>query len=173
MAFVLPFLLFVYFGLLDLTGYVSFNRKITSVASALGDLTGQSRNTIIKSEISDFMYSVNLIMKPTPANKVSVNLYGFRNVSGTVVQVWKTGNGAGPGCATTPQKTKMASLMTAGNDLVVAQACMTYTPYVATFMGQKIMGKTSFSVEQIVMVRPRSSLKLDCYTTAAMTTLCT
>ena len=67
----------------------------------------------------------------------------------------------------------MSGLMTAGNDLVVAQSCMTYTPYVATFMGTKIIGKTSFKIEQTIMVRPRSSAKLDCYTTASLTTLCT
>ena len=99
MAFILPFLLFLYFGLLDLTGYVSFNRKVTSVASAMGDLAGQSRNTILKSEIADYMNAANLIMKPTPANKVTINMFGFRNVAGTVVQVWKTGNGTGPGCS--------------------------------------------------------------------------
>jgi hypothetical protein len=67
----------------------------------------------------------------------------------------------------------MAPLMAAGNDLVVSMACYRFTPYVATFMGDKLLGSTTLKVEQTIMVRPRSTSKLDCYTTVALTTKCT
>ena len=165
MAFILPLMLLLYFGLLDVTGLVSFNRKISSVASAVGDLVGQNRNTILKTDITDYFHVSSLIMDPTPDSKVTVNVYGFRNTAGTVSQIWKVTNGKGPGCAAITASATMLPLMTAGNDLVVSQACMTYTPYVATFMGTKILGATSFAVKQAVTLRPRASLKLDCYAT--------
>jgi hypothetical protein len=59
--------------------------------------------------------------------------------------------------------------MSAGNDLVVAQTCMTYVPWVATFLGKNLLGDTFFNVEQAVVVRPRSTLILDCKTAGGVT----
>ena len=172
MSFILPFLLLLYFGLLDLTGLVSFNRKITSVASAIGDLAGQNRNTLLKADITDYMFATDLIMKPTPSSKVTVRVFGYRMSGGVATQIWKTNNGKGPGCSSTPSTTEMVPLMAAGNDLVVTQACMKFEPYVATFLGDKILGATSFNVEQTVMVRPRSALQLTCYATVVGGAVC-
>ncbi len=172
-AFILPFMLVLYFGLVDLTGLIGFNRKITAVANTMADLVGQNRTSILVSDISDYYNAAALIMNPTPANQVTINLYGYRMVGTTPTQRWKTSNGVGPGCNNAPPVASMANLMAAGNDLIVSIACYRYTPYVATFMGDKLLGSTTIKVEQVIMVRPRSTAKLDCYTTAAMTTSCT
>jgi Flp pilus assembly protein TadG len=172
MSFILPFLLLLYFGLLDLTGLVSFNRKITAVASSVADITSQNRNTVLKANITDYMYANDMIMKPTPASKVTVKVYGYRKVGAVATLVWQTSNAVGPGCASAPNATEMLPLMAAGNDLIVTQACMKYVPYVATFMGDKLLGKTSFNVEQTVMVRPRPALQLTCYQTTVGGAVC-
>ena len=172
MSFILPFLLLLYFGLLDLTGLVSFNRKITSVASSIADLIGQNKNQVELAEIQDYFFAIDLIMKPTPPSSVSVNVFGYRLVGGTVVKIWQTSNGKGPGCTNSVDTAGMAALMAAGNDLIVAQACMKYKPYVTNFLGDSVIGNSNFNVEQIVTVRPRSSLVSNCYTTSAATTLC-
>ena len=173
MSFILPFLLLLYFGLLDLTGLVSFNRKITGVASSVADITSQNRISVLKSNITDYMYANNMIMKPTPANMVTVKVYGYRKSGATVSMIWQTSNGVGPGCSSTPNTAEMVPLMAAGNDLIITQACMKYVPYVATFLGDKILGKTSFNVEQTVMVRPRPALTLTCYATTVGGAVCT
>ncbi len=172
MSFILPFLLLLYFGLLDLTGLVSFNRKITAVAASVADITSQNRNSVLKSNITDYMFANNMIMKPTPATKVTVKVYGYRKIGATISKVWQTSNGVGPGCDSAPNTAEMTPLMAAGNDLIVTQACMDYVPYVATFMGDKILGKTSFNVEQTVMVRPRPALQLTCYQTTVGGAVC-
>lgn len=171
-AFILPFMLMLYFGLVDLTGLIGFNRKITSVANTMADLVGQNRTSVLLSDISDYYNASALIMSPTPANTVTINLYGYRMVGGVPTQRWKTSNGTGPGCNSTPPTATMTNLMGAGNDLVVSIACYRYTPYVATFMGDKLLGSTTLKVEQVIMVRPRSTAKLVCYTTAALTAIC-
>ena len=173
MSFILPFLLLLYFGLLDLTGLVSFNRKITAVASSVADITSQNRNSVLKTNISDYMYANDMIMKPTPPSKVTVKVLGYRKSGSTISMVWQTSNGVGPGCSTLPNTAEMTALMAAGNDLIVTQACMLYVPYVAAFLGDKILGKTSFKVEQTVMVRPRPALQLNCYATTVGGALCT
>jgi Flp pilus assembly protein TadG len=172
-AFILPFMLMLYFGLVDLTGLIGFNRKITAIANTMADLTGQNRTSVLKSDITDYFNAAALIMNPTPISAVTINVYGYRMVGTTPTQQWKTSNSAGPGCNSTPNTGTMTPLMAAGNDLVIAIACYRYTPYVATFLGEKILGSTTIKVEQVIMVRPRTTNRLDCYTSAAQTTLCT
>jgi hypothetical protein len=172
-AFIMPFLLLLFFGLVDVTDGVSYNRRITSVANSIGDLAAQNRTKILKSDITDYFKAVDLIMKPKSAGGVKVILYGFRkNAAGTAgEQVWKVDNGKGPNCNKTPDLASMPALMTAGNDLIVAQSCMDYTPVVTEFLGTKILGTTTMKIEQVITMRPRASAKLDCYMTASSTTV--
>jgi Flp pilus assembly protein TadG len=162
MAFIMPFMLLLYFGLVDLTGLISLNRKITSVASATADLVGQNSTTVTKTDINDYLKVVKLIMNPTPDSKVKVVVYNYRYDGTNVNLQWKVENASSVTCTTAPSTAGMNLLMTAGNDLVVAQACMDYTPYVTSFMGETLLGKTVFDVEQIVTLRPRASLQLNC-----------
>ena len=173
MAFIMPFMLLLYFGLVDITVLISMNRKITSAASTTADLVTQQRNAVLKSYITDTFNATAMIVAPTPASEVRVELFGFRNVSGTITKIWQTNNGMGPSCGTVPTTTSMASLMTAGTDIIVARTCMNFTPAVATFMGTNIVGATTFLLNQSISIRPRSTLQLNCYqTTVAAGTLC-
>lgn len=165
-AFILPVMLLLYFGLMDLTSLVVNNRKVTTVASAVADLTAQSRTSVLKSQVDDYMKVANLILNPMPESGVTVAVYGYRPNGGAATKIWQTSNGSGPGCDGEPDSSGFSSLMTAGNDLVVAQACMTFEPYIANFLGKSILGNTSFDVGQAVVVRPRSTLTLKCEVTS-------
>jgi Flp pilus assembly protein TadG len=171
-AIILPFLILLFFGMIDLTALISFNRKITYSASVISDLVSQNRTNVLKATIDDYYKAAEMIIAPTPATDFRVEVYGFRKVSGAVVQVWKTGKGSGPVCTSTPDTSAMPDLMTANNDVVVAIACMQYAPYVASFMGESILGATSFNVEQTIMVRPRSTTTLTCYATTVGGSVC-
>lgn len=160
-ALLLPFMLLLFFGMLDLTGHISLSRKVSAVSAATADLVGQGRNTITTAEIQDDFKVAGLIINPKPASDVRVVVSVYRMVGTTATLVWTVNNNLGPACTTTPNTATMSNLMVAGNDLVVAQTCTTYKPYLAEFMGSKILGNTQFSVEQIISVRPRSSLLLN------------
>lgn len=171
-ALILPFLLILYFGMIDLTALISFNRKITYSASVVADLVSQNRTTVLKTTVADYYNAAELVMAPTPASSVRVEMYGYRKVAGAVTQIWKTSSGTGPTCSTTPDTGAMPALMTANNDIIVAITCMDYTPYVATFLGDNLIGGTSFNVEQAIMVRPRATTTLTCYQTAVGGAVC-
>ena len=171
-AMIMPFLLFLYFGMIDLTSLIALNRKITYSASIVADATSQNKNSMLKSATTDYYKGVELVMSPTPGTNVNVNVYGYRPSGSTATQIWKTSKGSGPTCVSTPPVSTMPPLMTAGNDIIVAIACMRYTPYVATFLGENVLGATSFNLEQIVMLRPRSSLMLTCYQTTVGGAVC-
>ncbi|MBL8788937.1 MAG: pilus assembly protein [Rhizobiales bacterium] len=171
-AIIMPFLLMLFFGMIDLTAMISFNRKITYSASVIADLVAQNRTNVLKSQIDDYYNAAAMIIAPTPSTQIHVDVYGYRKVGTTVTQIWKTKMPTGPMCSTTPDTAAIGTLMTASNDVIVAISCMDYTPYIGTFLGKELLGGTSFNVEQAIMVRPRSTSQLTCYQTAVGGTLC-
>ena len=163
MAFIMPFLLFVYFGLIDLTAMISLNRKVTYGASAVADLVTQNKDTVTSANIDDYVKAAALVMKPTPIADVRVEVYMFRKVSGAATNKWKTVSSGGPACGT-PSATGLTNLMTDGNDLIIGVVCTNYTPYIATFLGDNILGATTFSMNEQIALRPRQSTLLVCAT---------
>jgi Flp pilus assembly protein TadG len=170
-ALILPFMLFMFFGLVDITDMVSYNRRITSVASAVADLTGQNRTNVLKTDVEDYFKAATLIMSPKSDSTVRVTVSGYRKSGTTISKEWVIDNGKGIACVA-PSTTTMADLMAAGNDIIVSQACMQYTPMVSELLGKSILGASLFTIQQNITLRPRSSLKLDCYTTASLATAC-
>jgi Flp pilus assembly protein TadG len=165
-SFILPFMLLLYFGLIDLTQLISLNRKVTSVAAATADLVTQNRNSIVKTDINDYFKISGMIMNPTPANDVTVKVMNYRKSGSTATLAWTVTSGTGSGCPSGPAVADILPLMEAGNDIVVAQACLPHTPSTAQFMGETLLGALTFNVEQTVMQRPRASLTLNCFATS-------
>ena len=103
----MPFLLILYFGMIDLTAMISFNRKITYSASVIADLVAQNRTNILKTQIDDYYNAAAMVMAPTPSSQIKVSVYGYRKVGSTVTQIWKTQSPTGPVCSTTPNTTTL------------------------------------------------------------------
>lgn len=173
MALVFPLMVFMYFGLVDLTGLVSLNRKVTYASDVMADLVTRSNTSILKTEIDDYYNAINMVMAPRAISSVRVEVFGFRIAGANISQIWSTNNGQGVSCGLAPSTGSMAGLMTVSNDLVVTRVCTTYAPYVASFLGTKLLGATTFTVKKVVSRRPRASLQLTCYqTTVAAGTVC-
>ena len=160
-AFIMPFLLFMYFGLVDLTAMISLNRKVTYASSVVADLVTQNDSTVNSSDIDDYFNAADLVMKPTPISLVRVEVYQYRKVGANIVNQWSRKSPDAGDCDA-PDTTGMDTLMTDGNDLIVAVVCTTYTPYVATFLGKQVLGATTFSMNEQIALRPRQSTTLDC-----------
>jgi len=158
MAFILPFLLLLFFGLVDLTQLISVNRKVTYAASVVGDLVTQKATTVAGAEFTDYFNAAKLVLKPTPISEVRVEVYQFRNEGGTIVSKWNKKSSGGATCGT-PSTAGLSSLMTDGNDVVVAAVCTTYTPLMANYFGAMI---SDFTMSEEIALRPRQSATLDC-----------
>lgn len=161
MAFIMPFLLFLYFGLVDLTALISTTRKINYTASVVGDLVTQNDTTLTKANITDYFNAAALVMKPTPMGNIRVEVYGFTKVRNQPTRKWSNNNGGAGSCGA-PTTLGMLNLMSDGNDLVVAEVCTTYSPYIASFLGSAILGATSFRLSDQIALRPRQSTTLTC-----------
>lgn len=160
-AFIMPFLLFLYFGLVDLTAMISLNRKVTYASSVVADLVTQNDSTVLSSDIDDYFNAAALVMKPTPMDNIRVEVYQYRNAGGAVTNQWSRKSDDGVDCDD-PDTAGMATLMTDGNDLIVAVVCTTYSPYIASFLGKSILGATSFTMNEQIALRPRGSSTLAC-----------
>ena len=115
----------------------------------------------MSTDIDDYFKAAALVMKPTPITNIRVEVYQFYKVGTTVTPGWNRKSANGTACAA-PTTSGMNSLMTDGNDLVVAVLCTSYSPYIATFLGQSILGATSFSMSEQIANRPRQSVTLNC-----------
>ena len=171
-AFILPFMLFLYFGLIDLTALISVNRKVTYAANVIVDLVAQNKTSVLKSDIQNYFKASDMVMAPIPKTQVRVEVFGYRITGTTISQIWATNNGGGSSCGSAPSTGAMAPLMVAGNDLVVSRVCTTYKPYIVTFLGKEVLGKTSFTVGENITQRPRSTAKLTCYNTTVGGAVC-
>ena len=116
-AFIMPFMLLIYFGLFDITALVSVNRKVTYSASIVADLVAQNKTSVLKSKLSDYYSAANLVMAPISSSAVRIEVFGYRIAGSTVSLIWKTNNGQATSCGADPVTTAMAPLMVAGNDL--------------------------------------------------------
>ena len=170
-AFIMPMMFFLYFGLFDLTALISANRKVTYAASVVSDLVAQNKTSVLKSDITSYFSATDMIMDPTPA-AVRVEVFGFRIAGVTISQIWKADNGQGGSCGAAPTTTAMAPLMVSGNDLVVARVCTTFIPTIASLLGKNILSDTSFVVSETITERPRSTLQLTCYQTVVNGAVC-
>ena len=111
--------------------------------------------------MDDYFNAALLALKPTPISGARVEIYRYRNVGGTITNQWSKKSTGGTAC-NAPSTTGMANLMTDGNDIIIAIVCTTYTPHIATFMGDSILGATAFSMSEQISLRPRQSSTLTC-----------
>jgi Flp pilus assembly protein TadG len=172
-AFIMPFMLLLYFGLVDVTGLISLNRRIVSAAATMTDLVTQQKTNVLDTTIIDQFNAAYAIMQPLAASNIRIEVYDYRFDGTTTQLVWKMSNNQGPTCGAAPTTTNMGPLMTAGNDVVIARTCTSYTPAIANFMGTNILGATTFSVRQAISGRPRQGNELTCYLKSNPATKCT
>ena len=171
-ALVLPFLLLIYFGLFDLTSLISVNRKVTYAASVMADLVALNKTSVLKSNIQDYYAAANMVMAPTPAASVRVEVFGYRISGATITQVWKTDNAEAVHAARRlPLLPWPPSWLQETTWWWPASAQPT-RPMLQTSLATQILGDTPFQVGETITQRPRSSLQLTCYNTAVGGAVC-
>jgi Flp pilus assembly protein TadG len=154
-AFVFPFMLIMYFGVVDVADLLSANRKVTLAASALGDLVAQAPGTLTPSDLAGLYNAIGPIMSPIPASAVKINILTYRK-NGSAAQLrWDHDkNGT---CSGMSLPSNMIDMMADNNDLVVARVCISYQPVVG-----EVVGSGPFLLSDQFVLRPRESPTLLC-----------
>ncbi|MFN4141798.1 TadE/TadG family type IV pilus assembly protein [Aestuariivirga sp.] len=162
-ALILPVLMLLYFGLFDLTGLITINRKLTYGTSVVADLVTQNELEVSAARIDDYFKAAEMAMSPYDMEDIRVEVHTYRMASGSgaVEHVWGRISGTGPNCQN-PSTEGMETLMTDGNDVVVAVMCTNYRPFIARFLGEQILGASTFVLREQISLRPRQSSRLNC-----------
>lgn len=162
-ALIVPVMLVLFLGMLDLTAVVSTSRNVSYAASSVADLISQQTSTTTAAAVDDSIMSIDLLLRPRPTSvsDVRVDVYAYRMVNGSVQLIWNRSNGRQLAC-TVPSQSGMASLMTAGNDLIVAVVCARYETSLSKLFGKDLLGSSTMLMREQIALRPRQSDKLDC-----------
>jgi Flp pilus assembly protein TadG len=148
-AFLLPIMLMLFIGAVEMTNVLRLDRKVVSAALTTADLVTQ-RRSISNAELDDVLRAAELIVEPfsTSALSVGVASVRFHQDTGAGSVDWtRSLNGGSVPDATTVA----ASVATPGDSVIVVRASYSYTPLFFDF----VMSATT--IEETAVLRPRRS----------------
>ena len=148
-AFVLPLMLLLSVGVVEVTNLLRLDRKVVAAAQTAADLVTQRRD-VNDAQLNDILRAAELIFEPFPSAGHSVGIVGVRydpDTGNPAVDWTKTKNGG-----SVPEAVTLSTGLGApGEGVVVVRVTYTYTPMFFDF----IMGSTE--IEETAVLRPRRS----------------
>jgi len=161
-AMLLPLMVTLYLGGVEVSQAVAIDRKVTLIARALGDLVAQATN-ISNAEISNIMAASAAVVVPYQDNKLSIVVSSVKvDAQGVAKIAWSdTKNGTARAVGSTV--TLNDALRTPNSTLIWAEAQYAYTPTI----GYVITG--TMNLKDQIYMRPRLS---DCVTRDGVVTSC-
>jgi Flp pilus assembly protein TadG len=154
-ALILPIMLVLYAGSVELSEALAVDRKANRVASTIADLVAQKTN-ITATEMTNIFNASKAIMEPyATGSLLEMDLIVVDiNASSQTVNWSKTVNGSTYAKGTNTPITVPNTIAVTGTQVVIARVEYTYTSPFSSFM-KSITGKTSYSLEHVFMMRPR------------------
>lgn len=160
-ALIVPLMLVMFFGTVEMSSGVAVDRKVTLVARTLSDLTSQSVS-VTDGDVTDFFAASSLILWPygaTPINASITELWINPSTSKASVQWSRKNDGSTPRAAgtfvTIPAGliAKDSSGNTVANQyLILSEVSYLYTPTVGY-----VMNKAGITLNDVNYTRPRQS----------------
>ena len=148
-AFLLPIMLMLFIGVVEVTNLLSLDRKVVAAAQTVADLVTQRRE-VSDAQLNDILTASDLIFDPFPtaASTVGIAAVRYDADTGTPAVDWTKSKNGG----SVPDAVTLATgLGTPGEGVVVVRVTYNYTPVFFDF----IMGATTISETSIL--RPRRS----------------
>ncbi len=161
-AMLLPLMVTLYLGGVEVSQAVAVDRKVTLVSRTLGDLVAQATN-VTTSDMTNIMAASAAIVVPYADSKLKITVSSVKIDSAGVAKIaWSdTKNGTARTVGTTV--TLPTALNTANTTLIWAEAQYAYTPAI----GYVITG--TMNLKDQIYMRPRLS---DCVTRTGVVTSC-
>lgn len=179
-ALLLPFMLLLFLGMVQLTALLSVKNKLSSAATVMADLVTRHSDLIAQADLAEYLLAVDLVMseaaRPDVGNRevrTMVFDYRFDGSSNRFIIAWSWRNPA-PARSTLSCANPVANdirrlaLNAAGtgkglrNDLIVVVTCTRFTfpvpsvPYIGAFTDPTI------DLRQQIIMRPRAYEQINC-----------
>lgn len=156
---VLPVLLLLFFGMINLTSYISTLRKTNAAAELVTDLVSRHDETITSSDIDEYFNAAALLFLPASGDGVQVQLYNYHDDDKNGVADLRWGKFKTAGTCTAPNTSAPEIVtMLADSDVLIAVACIPGYTAPARFPGLPTLAVPQKSVA----LRPRQSDELSC-----------
>jgi Flp pilus assembly protein TadG len=123
-ALLAPFLMLLYFGLVEFVQAFQAQKRVSHVAMAVADVAAQQR-VVTDAQLDDAMQAGVVLMTPFPEASLAERVASLRaDASGTVSVDWvRTRNWTGGSAPSVP-----AGFLAAGESAIVTDVAYTYTP---------------------------------------------
>ncbi len=149
-ALLLPLMMTLYIGGIQISEALTISRKVTHVASSLGDLVAQSK-TISNTDMSNILDAAEAVVAPYSVNSLTIRVSGVSiDKDGKATVAWSDARHTTPltkgGSITLP-----TALQQKNSFLVTAEVHYPYTPSI----GYVLTG--SFDLRDQFYLRPRLS----------------
>jgi Flp pilus assembly protein TadG len=155
-ALLVPILLLLYFGVVELTQGLMTQERAAHTASTIGDLTAQSA-TIDQAELGDIFAMGDTIMYPYPTTSLQMRISSLvADASGKITVAWSEGQGMaalGKGSAV---NNLPKNVVTANESVIMAETQYTYTSVFGQIMPTPVVFNEKY------YLRPRTSVTVTC-----------
>jgi Flp pilus assembly protein TadG len=149
-ALILPLMVTLYFGIVEVGDALIVDRKVTSVTSSIADLVAQSK-TVTNSDMTNFMKAAKSIIVPYDQSLLKIVVSGISISSKGVATVsWSDAQNA-TALTTGATVTLPSGVTQASTFIVMAEVHYTYTPTI----GYILTG--SIDLNDKFYLRPRAS----------------
>ncbi|MBI3701005.1 MAG: pilus assembly protein [Afipia sp.] len=149
-VFIVPLMLVIFFGTIELSNGVAADRKVTITARTLSDLVSQNTN-VTNQQMTNFFTMGTAIMTPYSGTPMTLRVSAVSiNNSGVATIAWSDGQGI---AARTVGSTVTvpSGLVVNNTQLIWSEIGYTYTPAIGYVM------KTAVSLSDVCYTRPRQS----------------
>lgn len=162
MALLLPIVLLIFFGMIDLTALIADARRVAYASNVAADMVTRLGSPTTPSAVGIAEKGVDLVMANGTTGPVRLEIHAYRRVSGAATTLWSQEYGSGELDCEEPAPSAVNSLMTQDNDVVVAVVCARHAPLVVNTMIGDLIGGASVTLQRQVTMRPRLDKTLEC-----------
>lgn len=166
-AIVFPLLLLLFFGMVNITDFISTKRKVQSAAELIADMVTRQQTTIPSTLIDDYFKAVELTFRPmdqtTAQATIGIDLYGYRLVDSKAQVIWSKYYLGTRRCSVpsvSMNNTDPIGSLLGDSDVVVAVVCRSYTAPAANYPGLQFLANQK--IEKQFVLRPRQTTILNC-----------
>ena len=160
MAFILPFLLILLLGSVEMFLMSMASRKAARLTNTVGDLVAQASGTLTKADIEDYYKAARHILGKLPESNMGLAIFVFEKDSQNRPRLRWQHNLGNMTCRNRPPtlNATQKAAMEDGNDLVFTFGCYRYPIQI----GKMVFGNRTFTLNSQVILRPRQQLTLAC-----------
>ena len=135
-AIVAPMMLFIAFGIVEVTFALQANRRVENVASSLADIISRDDNGVSQAELDDLWNAVRPLMWPSRDTGMQVRVSSVLITSPTRAEVvWSEGHGGYAPRAVASTVTLPSGMMTQGSSFILGEVIYPYEPAIGFVFG--------------------------------------